>query len=93
MGARIYEFPLAVTDSQFIDAPYVGQVLTVGVQRGIPCLWAVVWPDEPGYGIDVRTFGTGHPIDISLQDYSYVGTYQLNDGALIFHVFCRQRIG
>lgn len=32
-------------------------------------------------------FETGHPINYKGTNKKYIGTYQLQDGALVFHVF------
>ena len=84
----IWKFPLVATDVQNIEMPALAEVLTVQVQVG-PCLWALCNPEAPKTKRCFETFGTGHPM--SLASRKYVGTYQLNDGGLVFHVF--ERLG
>lgn len=83
---KIYKFQLEVTDTQIINLSRHAHVLSVQVQNGIPCIWALVGAhvvlDVP-YKID--TYGTGHRVSDS--PGSFLGTYQLGDGALVFHVF------
>jgi len=47
-------------------------------------LWALVDTEEQKAGQSICIFGTGHPVEFV---GGYLGTYQLNDGALVFHVF------
>lgn len=73
--------------------PRGAKILCVQTQGQIPCLWAVVNDQHP---LDPRTIwvaGTGHPIAVhESMAYvdAYIGTFQLQGGALIFHVFERQ---
>lgn len=87
----IYKYRLAVTDTQTISMPAGAKLLTVQVQSGNsaqgdhPYLWALVETVAP---LEDRTFitvGTGHPV--SDDSLNYLGTYQLHDGRLVFHVF------
>jgi len=68
-----------------LDLPAGAEILTVQVQDDVPRLWVLVNPDytetEPRR---ICTYGTGHPIE---GDVEYIGTFQLRDGSLVFHVF------
>lgn len=84
----IYKFPLEVTDIQTLTAA-PGEILTVQVQRGVPCLWIKQAIDAEvthriieiyGTGHDMRTVGPGLRRD-------YIGTFQMHDGDLVFHAF------
>ena len=81
----IYKYPLMTADEQRVDMPRGAHILSVDVQRGVYCLWALV---DPQAEKEQRTFaiiGTGHPIaDAARLDY--IGSAQLGE-ALIFHVF------
>lgn len=68
--------------------PADAQILTVQVQHGVPCLWALVTPDnEPSTRV-IEIFGTGHPVNENMSiERVYIGTFQLRDGALVFHAF------
>lgn len=81
----IWKFSLQATDAQTISMPKGAQVLTVQSQRGIPALWAIVDPDAEEGDRTFLTYGTGQPITVSPGEYA--GTYQLQGGALVFHVF------
>jgi hypothetical protein len=83
----IFKYPLT-TDAPFVVTPVGAQILCVQVQRGTPCLWALVERDAPLERRHFMIYGTGHPHD---GGGVYVGTYQLEGGALVFHVFERGR--
>lgn len=81
----IYKYVLQVTDLQNVEMPKGAQILCVQVQYGFPCIWALVDPDKPTETRSVITIGTGH--NFNQEDYAYVGTYQLQEGKLVFHVY------
>ena len=83
----IHKFPLETTDYQNIYLTHGAKVLCVQVQNGIPCVWVLLDTEEHPVVATVRTYGTGHTIDENTPEESYVGTYQLENGALVFHVF------
>lgn len=73
---------------QSILMPWGAQVLAMQAQNDQPCLWAVV--DTGRVADQVRrflTYGTGHRLPDGHSQANYVGTYQLREGASVFHVF------
>lgn len=86
MNNTIYKYPLDTKDTNILELPKGAQILTVQTQNNIPCIWALVNDKETEKESRfINTFGTGHPIDSSPR--KYIGTYQLHNGALVFHVF------
>ncbi len=83
---KIFKYPLKVEDVQMIEMPKGAAILTVQAQQEIPCIWAEVDPDAPPVKRCFTTYGTGHRVE-EIKARSYVGTYQLKGGALVFHVF------
>lgn len=93
-GMRIFKYPLQVTDVQYVSLPLHAKLLTVQVQNGIPCLWALV---DSKHKLKVNrpvfTIGTGNPAGHVFETGKtdewpkYLSTYQLANGALVFHVF------
>lgn len=81
---RIWKYPLEITDSQPVPMPTGARILTVQVQHGQPCLWALVDPTRASKYREIRMVGTGHPADGLT---NYIGTFQADGGALVFHVF------
>ena len=65
--------------------------LTVQVQAGTPCLWALVNPDAPRVAYETYTVATGEPLisDICVPKH-YLGSFQFTEGGLVFHCFLRR---
>ena len=86
----IYKYALEVTDKQRVNLPKGAEILTVQEQYGVPCIWAQVDTTSPPEERIFETFGTGHemPIDMGI-DRKYIGTYQIQGGSLVFHLFER----
>ena len=85
MKKVIWEFPLVIEDVQIIELPRNYEILTIQVQNGIACLWAMVSPEVPKEKIIIEIIGTGELISIAGRQY--IGTVQLFE--LVFHVFKR----
>jgi hypothetical protein len=87
----IYKYQFETTDEFFLQMPEGSRILSVHVQRDKPCMWAAV---DPGRLLIDRRFvvyGTGHPIDPAEYDsLSFVGTYLLHGGQLVFHLFAEK---
>ncbi len=81
----IWKYELSVTDVQVIQMPEGAELLCVQNQRGVPCVWALVETSRPKIMREIHIFGTGRPCD-SFKE-GYVGTFQLRNGDLVFHVF------
>jgi len=82
----VYKYPIQIKDEQWIAIPG-GEILTVGVQRGEPFIWAKVKPSIQSDNRKFRLVGTGHPID-EKETLVYIGTFQLSEyGDLVFHLF------
>lgn len=79
---RIWKFEL---NNKEVQMPERAEILTLQIQHGKLCVWAMV---DPQAKLETRKFeihGTGDnvPDDSSL----YIGTYQERGGNLIWHVF------
>ncbi len=88
MKGTIWKFPLKTVDEQTIEMPFEAQILSLKVQDGEPCIWAFVDPSKPKVERKFDIFGTGHQIAYDTHTVvNHIGTYQLEAGALVFHVF------
>lgn len=84
----IWKAQLQCTDKQTIDLPKGAEVLCVQTQNELPCIWFLV-SDVDSIHKEPRTFyiyGTGHKHE-AIGDGLYIGTFQLQGGKLVFHVF------
>lgn len=85
----IYKYPLESGDVNEIEMPEGAKVLTVQIQRDIPCIWALVDPNMDNKVVRrFHIYGTGY--QILRPNDRYIGTFQLYGGALVFHVFEEQ---
>ena len=82
----IWKFPLPVTDEHSIDMPHGAKILTVQVQGEQVFLWALCNSNAPKLKRTFAVIGTGHPIPEEAP-LSYIGTFQIREHALVFHVF------
>jgi hypothetical protein len=84
----IWKFP--VNPGRFnLSLPKFAVVLSVQTQKGQPMMW-VLCNDHPDATKEERDFvalGTGHDAEIVRQNMRFIGTFQLDDGDLIFHLF------
>lgn len=81
----VWKYKLQVSHEQFIAIPEGAVILSVQTLFGEPCLWALVDPEAPEVSRKLITYGTGDSIKEEIG--AFIGTYQLNNGFLVFHVF------
>jgi len=80
----IYKYELDVfLDEQTINMPDGAEILTIQTQNGRGQMWVKVDPHNPLVSRRFKTFGTGQ----ELSGDTYVGTYQIQEGRFVFHVF------
>lgn len=81
----IWKFVLENKDRQTIRLPKKHKFLDVQLQKGITCLWALVDTNTEWEEKAILIVGTGNPCPAFMGPY--IGTYQLMNGELVFHVF------
>lgn len=84
---KIYKYQLQVTDEQLLEIPKYSKFLSLQVQYGKPCVWFLV--DETSKEdewIKFITIGTGQQA-YGISYYTFLGTYQLLEGNLVYHVW------
>lgn len=86
----IWKFPLTVTDVQIVMMPPGAEILSVEIQGGIICLWALIdVKKETQLEVphQIEIVGTGNPmqqIDHWLSR-KFIGTVQ--QGQFVWHIF------
>ena len=86
MVRAIWKFQLGVLDEQIVFMPEGAEILHLQVQRDVPCVWAIVDPDARQEPRKFWTIVTGDiPDDRSLA--THIGSYQLEGGSFVAHVF------
>jgi len=68
-----------------IEMPRGAEILTVQAQNDIPQLWGLVNPAAEKVKRSFHAYGTGH--EVPDQPGRHIGTVQLEDGTLVFHIF------
>lgn len=89
----IWKYPLDVTDVQIIELPDKAEILTVGNQGGMICLWALVSPNTNPTCRTIEIIGTGNPVEDLPAEYAsrkFIGT--VSQSPFIWHVFERIEI-
>lgn len=84
MKKQIWKFKLEPGEFS-IHMPQDAVVIAVQAQGDEPCIWALVNPNAKQQIRDFVTVPTGHPFDV--EGLEYLGTFQLQRGALVFHTF------
>lgn len=89
MTKTIWKFEIQPQQTS-VEMPKGAEILTIQMQYGNPCIWALVDPLNDKEIRSIEVFGTGHSIyyDMGIER-KYIGTFQLADGALVFHLFER----
>ena len=87
MTRTIYKYSVIPTDYFRLQLPVDAQILTVQMQGNEAFVWTLLNPDEPVVERTFRLAGTGHPIVESPNALSYVGTFQMGGGRLVWHLF------
>lgn len=86
--ARVYKYPLKIQDEQMLSLR--GKPLSVIVQNGNVVMYATYNEYTSADDYYIRIAGTGHPIE-NIEKLTFLGTIQLENGALVFHVFYRNQ--
>ena len=84
----IYKYPIPIEDHFTLELPEGAKILTVQMQGGMPQLWAMVDSEKEKKTRYFRLGRTGYPLgDDYLRIVNYIGTFQIEDGILAFHLF------
>lgn len=85
---RIFKYDIPVADHFGLILPLGAEILTFQSQRGGFYIWAII---EEGLNDEKRYFrlaGTGHDLTEDFPKIKkYIGTAQLANGGLVFHLF------
>lgn len=83
----IWKFSLPIDDTMFLSMPAGAKILSVQTQDDEPMLWALVDPKAPTVKRSFVLRGTGHPMSYEDAALPFIGTFQMREGALVFHLF------
>lgn len=81
----IWKYQIVTEMRHKILMPLDAKILTVQNQYEQPCIWAIVDSHNAKEERIFSIYGTGHEHDEI--NGKYIGTFQLNGGASVFHLF------
>lgn len=87
MTKQIWKFEIN-TNKIIVEMPKGAEILTIQTQNEKPCIWALVNPENEKELRHFEVYGTGHNIHCDTA-IKYINTFQLDGGALVFHLFER----
>lgn len=89
MSKVIWKFSIDTQPYTEAEMPKGAEILTVQSQFNEPEIWALVDPEKEKETRRFAIIGTGHEIpDVVSRNFKkYIGTYQLDNGNFVFHVF------
>jgi len=82
----IWKFNVCPDSGFYLELPNGAVFLDVQTQNGEPCAWFEVDSEAPREKRKFASFGTGHPIPDNVY-LKYLGTFQLLEGILIYHMY------
>ena len=68
---KIYEYQLALAESQYVAMPEGAEVLSIGLQNGIITIWVKVEPQNPSIAYAFYIAGTGGEVPNNTE---FIGT-------------------
>lgn len=83
MAQTIWKTPLE--SDGLVNLPLGAEVLSVQMQDESPTIWTLVDPAAEKVPTRLGVYGTGHPIPDN--PGRFIGTFQMEGGALVFHLF------
>ena len=87
MNQTIWKFTKSFTaDSEEIEMPKGAKILTIAMQHKHLRIWAMVDPTQDKVPRLIHIVGTGHDLSTRIMG-EYIGSFPLDGGPLIFHVF------
>jgi hypothetical protein len=85
----IWKFQIEIKDEFILMMPKDSKIIAVNPQKGLPFIWAMVDDSQKREIREFLLIGTGYDIGRmdNLYKFSYRGTFFINDGLLVFHLF------
>ena len=87
MNKRIWKYQIPIADDFRLKMPDGARILTVQIQEGGPCIWAVEDPEAVPRIYHFRIVGTGH--EFSTEGWIYIGTFQ--SPPFVWHLLVKER--
>ena len=79
---RIYKYELDIRHEQIVDMPFGAEIIHVGEQKGVLCLWAKVGIDGTNEERAIYIIGTGQMLKSGLK---HIGSVVMSNG-FVWHI-------
>jgi len=83
----VYKIPVVLKDTFTWDLPSGAQFLSLQMQDGDPQMWFRVDTRHPDRRLVFGVCGTGQVLPDAVASAPFLGTFQMEGGALVLHVF------
>lgn len=83
--ASIYKYRFDIADEFAIHMPKGAKIIHVDVQKGVPCMWAIIDPFADREPRKFRVIGTGHEHSGQLFLMQHIATFQMPP--FVWHLF------
>ena len=87
MRKEIWKYVLDADNKTTFNMPEKAEILTVQSQNETACIWALVNPLNNKEERIFEVVATGEPFEHKATEQTYIGTFQLYYGTLVFHLF------
>lgn len=91
MNDTVFKYPVPIRDSFSLAMPLGSEILAFQTQREQPCIWVLIDMKAELVLFNFRLAGTRHLIEHSGDQLKYIGTCQLHQGLLTWHLFLEER--
>jgi len=82
---KIYKYPIPIEDKITLTLPVNSDILTVQIQKGEPVVYALVGTVlKMERDRKLELYSTGMEVP---ENRIYIGTFQMLNGALVYHLF------
>ena len=87
----IRKYHVAVNDEQALLVPKGSKLLAVKEQYKNLVAYCLLDSDvRETITINIRIFGTGHPVDVSMKEWKYLDTLMTHNDELVWHIFYKE---
>lgn len=85
---HIYKYVLDVEEKQIVKIPSInGDLLSVKSIGNDIVIYALIDTSLESKNFEIRTYGTGFGVDDDILDFKFLGTVDMHNGTVVFHIF------
>lgn len=84
---KIFKYEISIKEKFDLELPSHSKILSFQLQNGKPYIWVLLDENKVLKHRYFTIVGTGHEFDYHPDIMKYIGTIQMNQGALVWHLF------